>query len=373
MRYIHSATMMILLAASSLAKDNQQPKTVGEGVERAASLSQLTLPGSKPFHLRATIAELDSPDSDYKAEVEMHWVARDRWRRTIKSPGFSQVMIVNGEKVVEQNQGDYFPWWLNDLVIAIFQLAQPEIRQSKTPMPDLQAMQQEFAKKLPPGLRGLRMDTGKQCMRGQESVGIAPVQNTVFTVVCFENPPGVLDSVVSPAYEAEFSDFKDFKGRNVARRISVEPERGTKIEGRITELTELTDLSEANADASLFAVPAPSAPQERIVRMRVSEEAARAALLASPEISWLPVRDGKTKGTLSIGVSVDRQGHVRETWPLNSDNPFPQDQARKVVSQWTFKPFAVNGVPAQMETILTFAFETKIGSAASGAATPPKP
>jgi hypothetical protein len=61
-----------------------------------------------------------------------------------------------------------------------------------------------------------------------------------------------------------------------------------------------------------------------------------------------------------LGVSIDKQGHVRETWPLNSDNPFPQDQARKEVAKWTFKPFILNGVPQQVETVLTFAFETKL-------------
>jgi hypothetical protein len=355
MRFVQSAILMVLFAAACLAKDSNKPKTVGEGMELASKLSQLTVSGSKPFHLKATIAELDSPDSDYKAEVEMYWVAPDRWRRSIKSPDFSQIMVVDGEKVSEQDQGEYFPWWLNDFVTAIFELAPKQIRLLNTPLPDLEAMQKEFARKLPNGLGGLRMDTGRQCIRGQESVGIPPVQNMVFTVICFENPPGLLQSVVSPGFVAEFSDFHDFKGKKVARKISMEPESGTKIEARITELAEL-----GNPDPTMFAVQAASAPQERILRMRMSEAAARAALLTTPEIPWMPVRDGKTSGTLSLIVSIDRQGHVKETWPLNSDNPFPQDQARKAVSQWTFKPFVIDGVPAQIETILTFAFQAQI-------------
>jgi hypothetical protein len=143
-----------------MAKDNPNPKSVGEAVERAAQLSQLTAPGSPPFHLKATIAELNSPDSDYKAEVEMYWVARDRWRRTLKSPDFSQTIVVNDGKVVEQNQGDYFPLWLNQFVIAIFELAPTQIKESKAFMPDMAAVQKEAAKKLPPALRGLRLDTG---------------------------------------------------------------------------------------------------------------------------------------------------------------------------------------------------------------------
>ncbi|HKD81492.1 MAG TPA: energy transducer TonB [Candidatus Angelobacter sp.] len=351
---LRSIIVITLLCAFSFAGDSK-PKTVGEGVEQAAKRSQLTLPGSQPFHLKATIAELNSPDTDYKAEVEMYWVAPGRWRRILKSPDFSQTMVVDGEKVFEQNQGDYFPWWLNDFVIAMLQLAPEEIRQIKMPLPDLAAMQKEFAKKLPPGLAGLRMDTGTQCMRSQEEVGIAPVHNTIFTVVCFQNP-GSLQSVVSPGFEADFSDFKNFGGKSIARKISMEPESGTKIEARVTELSELN-----HPDPALFVIQ-DSGPQTHIARMRVSEGVARAALQSNPEIEWLPVRDGKIKGTLSLFVSIGRDGHVRETWPLNSDNPFPQDQARKVVSQWTFKPFLMNGAPVQVETILTFGFATKIGN-----------
>ena len=29
-------------------------------------------------------------------------------------------MIVDDDRIAEQNTGDYFPWWLNDLVTAIF-------------------------------------------------------------------------------------------------------------------------------------------------------------------------------------------------------------------------------------------------------------
>ena len=80
----------------------------------------------------------------------MYWVARDRWRRTLKSPDFSQTIVVNDGKIAEQNQGDYFPLWLNEFVIAIFELAPPQIKNSKAVMPDMTAFQKEAAKKLSP-------------------------------------------------------------------------------------------------------------------------------------------------------------------------------------------------------------------------------
>ena len=176
----------------------------------------------------------------------------------------------------------------------------------------------------------------------------------IFTSICFRGNPLLLKSVTSPGYHADFDDFKKFKGKQAARRIKVYLEPGTVLDVKIGTLEELQ-----KPDDSMFAVPQATPARARIQRIRAPEEAARAGLLKPPEIVWAPVRDGKTSGSLSIFVSVDKEGKVRETWPLNSDNPFPQDQSRKEVMQWRFKPFEVDGVAAQMETVLTFAFQTK--------------
>jgi outer membrane biosynthesis protein TonB len=353
-----AAILVCYLIAASSAKDEPRPKTVAEALEHAAKISQLTHPGSAPFHLKATVAELNSPDSDYKAEIEEYWVAPDKWRRTIKAPDFSQTKIVNGPQVSEQNQGAYYPFWLRNFVTAIFDLAPTEIMQTKSPLPDITALQEQIAKKLPQGLSGLRFDTGSSCSRITQSVGISPVHNSIFTNICFQNPPGLLTSVISPTFHADFADFKKFKDKQVARKISNNPEPGTKIEANITELTELK-----NPDPAMFTVQSSTPIHERITATQVSEEVARGQLQSSPDIAWQPVRDGKLTGTLSLLVMVDKEGHVRETWPLNSDNPFPEDQARQAVGEWKFKPMVLDGVPVQMETILTFAFQTRLGNA----------
>ncbi len=63
-------------------------------------------------------------------------------------------------------------------------------------------------------------------------------------------------------------------------------------------------------------------------------------------------------------VGVDRKGQVREVWPLNSDNPAMDDSARAQVRTWKFRPAAIEGVPAQFDTILTLGFESNIEDAA---------
>ncbi len=57
------AALGFFLAASAFASDGNM-LSVGDAAERAMQQSQLTLPGSKPFHLQAVIRETTDPNSD---------------------------------------------------------------------------------------------------------------------------------------------------------------------------------------------------------------------------------------------------------------------------------------------------------------------
>jgi hypothetical protein len=340
MRVVSIILVGCTLASASWAGDNKSVP-LAEVAEHAVEQSKLTSLGSTPFHLKAKIVETTNPDSVYKADIEEFWVSPEKFRRTITSSGFSQTLVVNGDKVSEQNVGDYSPWWLNDLVAAIFD-----------PLPMLDSLKNVNGSMQKPS----GSEHSNSCARLQTKVGTPPAENSAFLVFCFEGSHGLLESVVTPGYDADFKDYRDFKGKRVARRIVIDPESGTKIEAKVAELTELT-----NPDEGLFAVHQPTLPTERLTRTRISEAVARSLLISPPDILWPSVRSGKTSGVLSMFVSVDREGHVRETWPLNSDNAGLEDSARAQVMKWQFKPAKMHDVTVQTETVLTLAFNTKVG------------
>ena len=340
MKCFPTAIAVCALVGTSLAGDT---KTVplAEVAQHAVEQSKLTATGSAPFHLKATIVETTNPDSTYKGEIEEYWVSGGKWRRTVSSPGFSQTLIVNGDQISEQDKGDYFPWWLNDLVTAIFD-----------PLPMLDSLSKVSASMQKPS----GSEHSNSCARLQTKVGTPPVENSAFLVFCFEGSHGLIESAITPGYDAEFKDYRDFKNKQVARRFVIDPEPGTTIEAKITELDELT-----SPDEGLFAVQQPTPPTERMGRISVSETTIRSLSAYTPDILWPSVRSGKTTGVLSMYISVDRSGHVREAWPLNSDNAGLEDPAREQVMKWQFKPAKMHDVPVQTETVLTLAFNTKIG------------
>jgi Gram-negative bacterial TonB protein C-terminal len=305
---------------------------------RAVERSQITLPGSPPFHLRAKVFEGTNLDNDsYNADIEEDWAAPDKWRRTVKMAKFSETLTVNGGTVGAQINGDYYPLWLRTLVDAIFNPGGP-----------LQGM--DMTKSSDNPIPSLDVET-PTCRRFGYRVGTPPATNTIFASYCFQD--GLLQAIYKPGYLAEYSKYKKFGDKQVARRIDEEIESGTTLEADIVELN-----APATLDDSLFRVEQPSAPLRTIT---VSEQDFRALALYAPDIhQWPTIQDGKPVGTLSIYVCVDQRGTVREIYALNSDNPYMTDAARKQVMSWRFKPVSDNGEPVQIESILTFAYRTEI-------------
>lgn len=340
MRCYSIAILFCTLAGTSFV-ENTKTIQLAEVARHAVDQSKLTSPGSTPFHLKAEIVETTNPGSDYKGEIDEYWVSPEKWRRTIVSPSFSQTLTMNGDQISEENKGEYFPWWLNDLATAIFD-----------PVPMLDSLQKVNA----PMQRPSGSQRSSNCARLQMKVGAPPAENSALLVFCFAGSRGLLESVITPAYDAEFKDYGDFKNKKVARRLVINPEPGTTIEAKITQLEEL-----ASPEESRFAIQHSTPHQERIDRISVPEAIVRSLSEYTPDVLWPPVRSGKTSGVLSMYISVDRSGRVREAWPLNSDNAGLENAARAQVMKWRFKPATMHDVPVQTETVLTFAFSTKIG------------
>ena len=174
-------------------------------------------------------------------------------------------------------------------------------------------------------------------------------------IFCFEGSHGLLTSAFTRGYSAQFEDFDGFAGKRVARLILIDPEPGTTIQARITELTEVRHVDEA-----LFAVPKATPPQEQIKTLKVDEATVRGLALSGTGIAWPVVGGGPTTGRCAVYVSADRAGHMREVWPGGCDNPGLEDPLREMVKKWQLRPSTENGAPVQIEALVTFTFETKV-------------
>lgn len=96
-----------LLVWPTLGRGENLVKEVKKAIER----STLDQSGTKPFHLRATLAPSFERDknSGRTGDVEIWWASPTQWKRDVRSPEFHQIEIVNGARDWQKNEGDYFP------------------------------------------------------------------------------------------------------------------------------------------------------------------------------------------------------------------------------------------------------------------------
>ena len=111
--------MRTLLFAAAMVAGSVTPHAQQAPLEQvlrtAAEKSSLALPGHAPFHLRATISDEKTGDPQWAASVEEWWQSPTEYRREFHSAQFSQLLIVHGTRVEEEDEGSVFPELLRNL------------------------------------------------------------------------------------------------------------------------------------------------------------------------------------------------------------------------------------------------------------------
>ena len=310
-----------------------------EELKRAQTLSSLTGPHALPFHLKLSVSEPANPNSPYRATIEEYWQSSTNWQRTIDSPTFRQNLIVKDSSRSEQSSGDYYPIWLRNFVTAAID-----------PLEDAAYWNQISAR-----IVLATTTNGKpssSCARAQFKIGTPALNNDAFAVICF-NSDGTLSSVVRPGYDMEFHDAQVFGKKRIAYRYVDDPEPGTNLVGKVEMLEQIKDGASFPTLIDLAARSSEPIRSASINQMTFDQLAS-----GQPALIWPLVHSGNTSGKLSMFVSADRDGHVREAYPLNSDNAGLQDAVRDQLLKWQLKPAVVGGKRVQVEAPLTFAFLT---------------
>ena len=105
---------IIVLAAVAVCPTVCPAENLAKEIKKAVERSTLDQPGTKAFHIRASLAPSFERDkeSGRTGEVEIWWVSPTQWKREVRSPEFHQIEIVDGAHDWQKNEGDYFPQWL---------------------------------------------------------------------------------------------------------------------------------------------------------------------------------------------------------------------------------------------------------------------
>jgi len=322
--------MVIVAFWSTLCHSDNLTKDIKKAVER----STLDQPGTKPFHLVATIApsfERDK-DSGRSGTVEIWWASPTQWKRDLRSPQFHQVEIVDGPNTWQHNEGDYFPQWLEQTALELIR-----------PIPKLEdvLLHAKDAEERRIGrMTNLNWTTPS---------GTSQVPNILRSSVALQSSTGLLLYAGGLGWGAEFKDYKNFHGRMVARTVSV---GSPQVTAKITTLEEWAHIPPGFFETEGKAGDSP-------LRTAVLDETSvRKNLLPEEPVSWPPLQDGPLEGNVTTQLVIDRDGKVRDIGVIVSENPAIQVAGRKAASSLRFQPFLVDGVPVQVMTQFTMPFRT---------------
>ena len=153
-------------------------------------------------------------------------------------------------------------------------------------------------------------------------------------------------------WDVALHDFAPFHDLQVARRLTAQTQGGPRLTAQVTLLE---DLSRSDAEMIRVAKPTPAGQQLRMVV--VPEVELRKLALYTPAPHWPEGAEGVRSGTMTMRVVVDRSGQVRSIDNFFSKNPKLQTSAEEQLLRWRFRPYLDHGVPVQVISTLTFAYD----------------
>ena len=308
------------------------PSAVGQDsfarLSAAVERSTLAQPGTKPFHLKATLAPsyARTGDADRTGEIELWWVSPTHYRRELRCASFHQVEIVDGASVWQHNDGDYLPEWLREIAEKLIAPVSPaELAHART--------------------AEIKHLLGTTYFQWTNLSSDGTVQKGMGASIDLNDSTGLLrlDGDGKENYRA-------FHGRMVARVVT---DGSPEVKATVTTLEDLPATPEGFLNPSQ-----PGADPHPIRTAQLDEVTVRRNLQATAPPVWLPLRDGPLEGVLTTELILDRAGHPRDCQAPISDNPGVNETARNYICGLQFSPILIDGEPVQVVSRFTMPFKT---------------
>src|SRR4051794_33917782 len=308
------------LAATMIWSTVGHAENLAREIKKAVERSTLDQPGTKAFHLKASLTPSFERDkeSGRTGEIEIWWTGPTRWKKEVRSAEFHQIEIVDGSHDWQKNEGNYFPQWLQ-------QTAEELVR----PVPPLKEVLEQAERA---EVRRLGPMTN---LSWTTPSGTPEVHNILRSSVALQNSTGLLLYAGGLGWGAEFKDYADFHGRMIARTVNV---GSPQVTAKVTTLEDLGVVS-----AELFNATKSDGDTQTLHTVFIDETALRKNLLQIEPVSWPPLQDGPLEGNVTSQIVVDREGKVRQIETLVSENSGVNETGKQAINAMHFRPFLVDG------------------------------
>jgi len=241
-----------MMAQTDSPKDN-------EILLKQALQESVLVEGRQPFHLVLEIApavmslphQRVAPPSMH-GSMEVFWASPGRYKVVLKTPSFQQTKTVDGERVEEQDEGEFYPRWLDNFVKALLEPV-PEKQ-----MPKLLAERMtgvvaihRVDKPWDPGAASftIRQATIEmpRCLQTSDRPG-GITEEMSEARICFDASYPWVESTLDFTRYVSFKDYEQFGKQMVPRTWSNDIPENIFVEGRVQTLEKLSKAECVSCD-----------------------------------------------------------------------------------------------------------------------------
>lgn len=287
-----------------------------------------------PWHLKATyeVFSTDGPASDAGTYEEWR-VSENKYRVALHSPSLSVEEYGTDHGVFRAGQSDWPREPLSAITDMIARPAFPHISEDTV----FENYQQKFGAKEVP-CTAVKKRNFPATLKNSPSFCFAPTN----AVLLLASSP---DAVIQTVYE----HVRSLRGHYLAYDVKQYLDKKLWLTIHVETLEGL-----GRAGLSALTVPASALPVTP--RIRLPQQAPDRLLSKVTPVYPLSARLHQFQGTVVLDALIDKEGHV--AWQRVLAGPVAlQQPSVDAVKQWVYKPYMLNGRPAEVETQITFVFD----------------
>jgi hypothetical protein len=345
-------------AQGDLAKDN-------EATVKQALQESVLVEGKQPFHLVMEIgaAEMLAPHQrmagpSMHGSMEVWWAGPERYKVVLETPSFRQTKTVDGGRVEEQDEGGFYPRWLDNFVKALLEPL-PEKQMTKLLAERMSGAPTIVARKESGGENGgvhfsitqPRIEMPRCLSTSDRPGGIT--EETSVARICLDARYPWVESALDFTRYVSFKDYERFGKQMVPRIWMNDIPENIDVEGKVKTLEKLS-----KGDAAAVRVTTPTVESGRMRTVFLSRKEMDGQVESQPVFDW-PTEDTEAlEGWMIVYVRTDRTGQIRESYWDSSDNYKLQDAGVELALKTKLKPLVVDGAAVQMEGPLVIHFKT---------------
>jgi hypothetical protein len=333
---------------------------------KEALRNSVLIDGGRPFHLILEIAPAvtDAPHhrevpASVHGTMEIFWAAPDKYKLVLDTPSFKQMKIVEGSRVEEHDEGDFYPRWLDNFVQALLNPV-PQGQMAKLMAQRMTGGGGIAAGSFHANQRAVAF-TWPRCLETSERPG-GITEETSEARICLDAAKPWYQSVTDFTRYVEFTEFKKFGDQMIPRTWSDDIPENLFVEGRVRKLEA---LSKEASDKIRVTAATPLSGQ--IKTMFLSRDNLGEDVERLPDFDWPREDTEALEGYMIVYVRTDRTGQVRESYWDSSDNYKLQDAGVKFALETKLRPLMFDGAAVQVEGPLVIHFKThRSGEALAG-------